>query len=982
MKRFTPFSALLACYAVLLPGLALAQTGTITGTVIDSETGEPLPGANVILPRLNLGSATDIDGSFSIQEVPTGSQTITASFVGYRTSETTVDVAGGENELNFELQPDYTGLEEIVVTGIASSTSKARSEVAVSRVDAEELTESNSYQDLSQLIGGKVAGLNVQPASGNVGGGIRFNVRGGGGLNGQGQPVIYVDGVRVDNDNVEGYGAGGQNISALADINPEDIADIEFLKGAASAAIYGTEGANGVVLITTKRGSLAQGSNLRVRYKGVFGYNEQDREFSAADYETAADANALFRDGGIQQHSLSFSGGAGQVSYFASVDNRREDGITVNNSGNRTTFRANFDAFPSEVVTLRASAGYTINEIQRPENDNNIFGLLGNTLLLPTPYGFTDSLAVIAIEDVQSVNRFIGSLEGSYAPIRGLELGITLGYDGSDRRQDKVYPQNFAYSGTTNGERNSYFRRNNQFNTNVNGRYGYDITERLQATSIVGAQFIDVDERITFTEVQNFATELIEDIGAGSDIQEVDETFLNERQGGIYAQQELAYDDTYFLTGLLRRDFASAIGDEASTVLYPGIRGAVRLDQFGAFPSAFTLFKPRVAYGETGNLPSLLDAQALRYQAIVTGVGGGASVGTVGNVAIVPERVQEIEAGADVELFGQYGAEFTYYRTYTNDSIIEFDVAPSTGFFGDEAPLNVGQVQAQGVELALTATPISTPQTQLDLGFTYAYQTSEVTDLGGSPPIYDGFDLNVYREGLPRSAFYTPAVLGATFDEEGEYDGVDVQEADADTDPEVDPDAAYGRTYFGQPFPEHFGAFRANLRLLGGLELYALVDYATGFQVFNNTKLFAARFGNYARRNELADQLFDETDDDGNVVREAPLEPGTPEYTEAANAYARTNGNYDANFIEDGDYLKLREVTISYDFSSLVQRAGVPNIRSFRVALTGRNLLTSTKYSGPDPEVNFDGSRSLSRGQDFLTLQTPRTYTLTLSLGL
>ena len=309
-------------------------------------------------------------------------------------------------------------------------------------------------------------------------------------------------------------------------------------------------------------------------------------------------------------------------------------------------------------------------------------------------------------------------------------------------------------------------------------------------------------------------------------------------------------------------------------------------------------------------------------------------------------------------------------------------MAPSTGFFGDEAELNVGQVQAQGVELALTATPISSSRTQLDLGVTYAYQTSEVTDLGGSPPIYDGFDLNVYREGLPRSAFYTPAVNGALFDEDGVYDGVDAQQADPDVDPETNPDAAFGRTFFGQPFPQHFGAFRANLRLFGGLEFYALVDYATGFQLFNNTKLFAADFGNYALRNELADQLFDETDDDGNVVREAPLEPGTPEYIEAANAYARTNPGYDANFIEDGDYLKLREITLSYDFSSLIQRTGVPSIRSFRVSLTGRNLLTSTKYSGPDPEVNFDGSRSLSRGQDFLTLQTPRTYTLTLSLGL
>ena len=969
MKTYLPtlfFMALL-----LVPGLAMAQTGTVTGQVLDSQSGETLPGTNLLLVELARGAAADISGMYEIEDVPAGTYTLRASFVGYRQQEQTISVtAGQELEVNIAMIPDFTGLEEVVVTGLASSTSRAQSTVAVGRVDAEKLTETNTYQDLSQLVGGKIAGVNVLPSSGNVGGGVRFNVRGGGGLNGDGQPVIYVDGVRMDNSEITGFGAGGQGLSALADLNPEEIASIDFLKGPASTAIYGTEGANGVVIITTKRGSIARRSNISVRYKGSFGYNERIREYSEEDYGTAADANALFREGDIRQNTLSVSGGGESVSFFTSVDNRYEEGIIPNNQGERTTFRANFNAFPSEQVTLKASAGYTLNDVQRPDNDNNIFGFLGNTLLLPFSYAFTDSLSVNAIEDGFRTNRFVGSLEGSYSPIRNLEITGTFGYDGSSLRQDRTFPQNRSYSGVTNGERNVFIRNNDQYNGNLNVRYRYDITPGLNATTIVGGQFFDQRNQTFFGTAQNFSTDLVTDIGTGGDIQEVNEGFLNARQAGLYIQQQVSYNNTYFLEGILRRDFASAIGEDASTITYPSVRGSVRFDQFDFVPEMFDLLKFRAAYGEAGNLPNLDDVVAIQFQASPSGFGAGSRVGSVGNSLLVPERVREIEFGLDTELFSRLSLEASYFQTYSDDSIIEFTPAPSTGFGSFGVERNVGQINGKGVELALGITPLSTRQFQVDFNTTYAYQTTEVQDLGGSPPIFDAFDLNVIKEGLPRSAYYVEEVIGARFNDQGEYAGVLCA---SDTDPDGVPCGTGDRQFLGVPFPEHFGSISLNVRLFGGLNLYSLADYALGHRVFNSTLGFTsggAPFNNNAKRNALEEEL-------------EMLTPGTQEYIEVANAYARTDGRHDSNFLEDADYLKLREITVTYDFADLYTRAtGRNDVRTFLIGLSARNVLTTTKYSNPDPEVNFRGSRDLSRGQDFLTLQNPRSFYLTVSLGI
>lgn len=960
-KLLTGVSVVVALVALLGWSTAATQTGTVEGTVIDAETGETLPGANVLVVGTDIGAATNVDGEFRLPNVPAGEQILRASFVGYFEFETEVEVtADTVTEVIIELEEDLADLDEVVVTGLGLQRDRGQAQVSVGRVDAGDLSERASFQDVSQLIGGNVAGVNVQAASGNVGGGIRFNVRGGGGLGGDGQPAIYIDGVRIDNAEIAGFGGGGQGISTLADLNPNDIESIDIVRGPAGAAIYGTEGANGVVLITTKSGSFSAEPTFDLQYRGSFGFNEQGDQtfdpdvFDDGEINRGDLANDLFRRGGIQQHQVSLSGGTESVRYYASIDNRQEDGALPRNSGDRTNLRANFEAFPIDELSVRASAGYTANVLNRPENDNSIQGAIGETLLGPEPYFITDSLAIFNIDDVQRVNRFVGSVRAEYTPVDNLTLTGSAGYDASSRRQDRTRPVGFAYPGIgTSGERNIFNRNNEQINVDGQAQYAYEITQGLRATSLIGGQFTQQTLRTSFGTAQEFATDVITNIGAGDDFTTLNEGFLNERTGGIFAQQELVLDDTYFVTGQLRRDVATALGEGVTDVWYPSASFAVRLDQFDFSPDVFTLLRPRVAYGATGNLPGVVDGEALRFNARASGFGAGATIGSVGNPQLVPERVQEFEAGVDADILDRYSVEATYYYSFANNSIIDQPLAFSTGFGGGTLPSNVGGVESQGVELGLGLTPILQEDVRLDLNLNYAYQTSEVTDTGEVEAIFDGFDINVIKEGLPRSAFFIEEVIGAQFDDQGVYIG---------------PEATAERQVLGQPIPEHTGGLRFNLTLFQNLSVSGLAEVALGHQVYNNTLRFAAFDGTNAERNRLSTQLAEET-------------PGTAEYEQVAEALARTNPLFQGNFIEDADYLKMRELSVNYDFSSLVREAGIAGLSTVRLGVSARNLFTITGYSGADPEINFAGSRSLSRGQDFLTLPTPRQVTLNVTVG-
>ncbi len=959
MKRIVSVFTIITL--VLTASFLFAQQVTISGSVIDEKTTEPLAYANVTVKGETAGAATDANGEFSFSFSFIDEITLMVSYMGYKSQEMILKPGDNTEGLLFELKSDVFQGETVVVTGVASKRSRSRSEVAVARVDAGGLSEVQSYKDVSSLLGGKVAGVQVRKASGNVGGGIRFDMRANPGLNGDGQPLIVIDGVLINSDAVIGWDVGGQDNSMLADLNPDDIQNVEVLKGPAATASYGTNGSNGVVIITTKRGKGAGGGvrPFSINYKTVFGYNKQAYKYTKDEFVTYKDCNAGFRDGPIQQHVLSFSGGSGNMMYYVGIDKRDEKGILPNNYFNRTAVRTNIDVFPNEKITLKASASYAISETGRPNNDNNIYGFLGNTMLLPASYLFTDSAAVRNLKTDMNRNRFIGSLQVTYSPIKNLNINATVGFDDHDLRDDKMYPYGYYYSfpGDT-GQRLLWDRTSMQMNGNYSASYTYSPLKDLEVSSSVGGTFYERMMRTFNVQKKDFETGLITNIGAAGTFIGGDETKTHTRLASILTTHQFSYLDQYFATVVLRNEYASSIGTEAPSIFYPSVTFAVRLDKYDFFPKFFDMMKLRAGYGESGQLPGTRDAIPLLWQAERSGLGTGAVLSFIGNAEIEPERIKEIEVGFDTEFMENYAVEFSYFYQQAVNSIIGMNLAPSTGKTVSDVPFNVGEAKGWGWEALLRGRPLSTRNFMLDFTLTHSYQDNEVVDIGDAQPMYSGFDVNVIKPGLPKYAYYVYKVHGALFDDTGAYAGVDV---DGPGDE---------KTYGGTPIPNHIGSLSMNLRLFRKVDIRVLCDWALGQSMYNMTSLFQALMGNNQERNDLADELD-------------ALTPGTDEYKEVAHKYAKTDGGYDWNFFEESDYFKLREISLSYDLSDYVSKVfGTNLVSNLVLGVSGTNLWTTTKYSGADPEVNFGGSTGLDRSNDFLTLQHPKTYNVWLRIGL
>jgi len=974
MTSESPFTTRVLCGVaalLLFPTLVFAQQGTIRGEVTDAENQEPLPGANVVVEGENVGAATQADGTFRITGVPTGQQTLVVSFVGYQRTERDVNVQAGETTVaNFRLQPDLAGLDEVVVTGLAQEQTRGESAVSVSSIDAASITETADVQSMTDLFQGNTAGVRVSQTSGNVGSGVRFNVRSGVSLNSDGQPLIFVDGVRINQDPVNGFGAGGQETSPLADLDPSNIKSMEVLKGPAASALYGTSASDGVVLIETKSG-LNQ-DQLQVDYRTTQGFTNRVKTYSSDIFKSAEDANGLFRKGRIQSHRISASGTIGDdINFFTSYSNRRTDGIIRKNEGAQNNFQANFEAQPGDDWTIQANTSVAINDFKRPENDNNLFGQLGNTLLAlnGTPYFFTDSTSVFSISDDQRVQRFRGSVQATYEPseVPGLRINGRIGSDVASRRQDKFFPSTSTFSGISDGEKNVFETDNRQFNGEVSASYTYDVTPNITATSTGGGQAFTESTTTAFLDAQELSTDILSNAAGGVSLENLGESRFNERSAGFFGRQQFTFFDNYTLSGSARRDFSSKLiggGTSNFNAWYPSVRASAQLDHLDVIPDVFTQFKLRGAFGQTGELPGLNDADPLRLTGERSGFGTGATIGSVGQEGLETETVTEYEGGIDLTVNERYSLSATYYYQSTSESIVQFQPAPSTGFGAFNQPRNVGQVDGQGVELEADATVFRTQKHSVSVNANYSYTYAEVKDLDGQI-ITGGFDNNVIKEGIAPKSFFGLEVDGA---ERVTQDGTVIPNfVDQDGDGDIDTD---DRVKLGNPIPDHSGGFGINVQLYDDFTISGQAEYRLGHQIFNGTREFAQDLLNDAELTELQGRL-------------AQLNRGSEEFQNVADRIAELDGSDRAfgNFLENADWLKLRNVSITYDFTDEINRFVNTPLRNFRIGFSGQNLVTITDYSGPDPEINQTGSRSISEGRDFLTLQNGRQFTWSLSVG-
>jgi TonB-dependent SusC/RagA subfamily outer membrane receptor len=953
----------------MTPAAAAAQNNyTLTGVVRQAVTGAPMPGAQVSIDGRELGTETGENGRFTIvAALPAGTYTVTASFIGRESVSQQVTLAGESVVRLPEFLLRVTALElaEIVVTGSAAPTSRRALGTNVSTVSAQTINDA-PVTTIDQALQGRVAGATIVSNTGTPGGGVSVRLRGTSSITGGAEPLYIVDGVIIDNsgDQQINFGYRSNTSNRLADLDPNDIARIEILKGAAAAALYGSRANNGVVQIFTKRGQL--GAPVITA----------STSFKASDLETSLpfaltpvdlDGNAvqrynhedlLFRTGYSQDYNVSVSGGADDTRYFISGNWVDQEGIMIGSGHEKLNLRMNLDQALGDLVDLSAGANFINSQTDIVINgENGTGGLLTAIVFTPTTvnlaernpetgeyvndaFVFANPLSVVEDWNTgQSVTRFVGSFRARTNPFPGLTAEYRLGYDNVDMETELFIPR--GATGAPTGSAQSVNRRSSLLNNDIVANYEWALGDAVVMTTSAGMNH-------TGEQVQNLnlgASDLVpvtENVRGANDSAiegEVEATTL-----GFFAQQQIGLNDRFFVSGGLRWDASSTFGEDERWQLYPKLSGSwvISEESFFAdlpFAGAVNELRLRSALGYAGNQPSLGSAYA-RFdtygQTNNAGRLGLVPSAAAGNPDLKPERQREWEAGLDLSLWGErFGLGYTYYDQSIDDLLLTRPFSPSTGY--GSVLQNVGAMSNWGQEWEIRGVVVDSD------GFGWASQViysrnNNTVDRLDVDPFGAGYT-NWVQEGQPIGVHRMSAF-------ERDANGNIVEDA-------VGPVRASGSQIVGNPWPDYSLSLSNDFRLGSSITASVLFDGQFGHELWNQTQRIMDIFS----AGPLYDQLLR-----GEV---------TPAFR------SRVQGIWE-NYLEDASFVKLRSVTLRYQASDLL--AGKVGAASLQLELQGHNLLTFTDYSGYDPEVNMFGLNTVARGTDFGVFPNARTFSVGIRL--
>lgn len=983
MTRYVRSWAAAAAALAMLPAWAFAQGGTITGHVVDAASKEPVPSVQVTIVGTHRGAVTDAQGEYRIGSVQAGALQVRAQRIGYDAVEKAVTITGSETQTaDFTLTARAVPLDATVVLANAQTQRVRESGVLTGKVDVDSLNKA-AVQSASDMLQSRVPGVTVTSSGGTIGGNAKIRIRGSSSLSLSNDPLIIVDGVRVNDDfgnqvNNGAIGVGGQAASRFNDLNPEDIENIEVVKGPAASSLYGTAAANGVIYITTKHGQSGKArwtghieagtnrdqTNWPANQEGIdvstpgdtIGFCDNVSVAEGACTRTAILSwNPLvqaspFTTGNTQNYGLGVQGGGDRAQYYISSNWDRQLGILQWNTISHFDMRANVSAQPRDNMNLTASVGYVQSRLRLPQNDNNVLGVLGGGLLghvrdNPISRGYLAGQTpeeISAISTHQNVDRFTGSVTGSWLIVPWLNLNATTGLDFTNSvNQELVPPNEVTFGDLPLGQRTSNPFQTFLYTMQGGGTATFNLTPDIKSVSTAGVDYNNQTIRGTLA----FGKQLLAGSGSlsGATAQfAVSEANTGDITLGAYGTEQLSWRDRVFVTGGLRGDKNSAFGLNFKEIYYPSASASWVLGEEPWFPKTdlFSSLRLRAAYGESGRQPDFRDAITFNNAiAVISPIGEEAAFtpGGVGNTNLQPERSKEIETGFDVGLLNERASlSFTYYHKHTDDLLIAAPLPPSGGI----APTvfrNLGSVQNQGVEGLINANILTKDPVQWNLGINVSSNHNKVLNLGkGITPILFGAN-NDQRHQNGYSA--------------GGYWAIPYKFKDANGDGLIDfSEVTLGdtATYQGTPFPTLQTTFTTQLTLFKYFRVNGQLDYEGGQKLLNFTEDFRCQFDICAAANNPKASLA----------------------SQAANV-AMLEGS-DAGFIEPATFWKLREVSLTLLApESIAHRAGASAL-SFTVA--GRNLATWTKYKGFDPELNENATGNFS-ADDFLTLPPLRVYT-------
>ena len=943
---------------------------TIKGSVANPETQEKIPLVNIVEKGTNNGTTTDFDGNFqiSVASLPT---TLQLSSIGYETKE--VEVTSNTFQ-ELTLAESSESLDEVVVTGLASSVKRENLANAVSTVSSEELVGNTGQTTVDGALYGKVTGVNITSSSGAPGGGFALRLRGISSIEGNNQPLIIVDGVYINNVEIpsglrfaSGANAGNEENSGnrLADLDPNDIENIEILKGSSAAAIYGQRGNAGVIIITTKRG---KGGKTKISFNQDTGINVIQRKLGLRPWtaetveetfgpeeralydQTIATNGELFdyedilygNVGLITDTRLSATGGEGRTKFYIGGSYRDEEGIIANTGFQRLSLRANIDHKISDVFDISTSTNYVNSESSRSFTGNENEGGLsyGYTLAFTRPWInlFPDeegnypnnpnySGNPIFVRDnarnEDTNNRIIQGAKFTTkflnTDTNNVRMVLSGGVDYLANETYVLVPED--HQAQIGGQGGFISQGKNNFTqTNFQGVGVWNhsaLNDELNLTTQAGLTYLRQRSNLVNARGSQLLTNQTNVDQSANQV--VTQNVIPEEDFGYFAQVEGNYKDQFIATVGYRLDKSSRNGDPNEFFGFPKASLAINIANFDFWKvEPVNQVKVRAAYGETGN-PAIFASTFTRFALANTDGNNGVQVnGLRGDPNIRPETAAEFEVGLDLGfLDNRISLESTYYDKEVRDLILSPQVPTSSGF--TRQTINAGDLRNYGVELALRADIFRSENVYWNTGIQYYFNRSEVTRLVTPPFVPPGAGF-----GLRFGTFY-------------------IQEGRPIT--QIVGNINGTPTPVGDTQPDFQMAFANQLTFFKQWDLSFLLQWKKGGDNLNLTR-FLTDIG------------------------------GTSDDLDTPEGQARTSSPANGNrFIEDATYLRMREAALYYrlrpeDVESIFGSV----VSDIKLGVSARNLFTITDYSSYDPEVSVNGGAGLSNGLEVTPFPSSKQF--------
>lgn len=1022
---------------------AFAQ-GSISGTVTDQQSGQTLPGTNVSIEGLNMGASADTEGRYSITNIPEGTHTLVASFIGYQKFSSEIEITGGEQTLNIEMVPDVIGMEDVVVTALGIEREERSLGYSTQEVSGAEIQKSQETSVVSSLAG-MTSGVQITGSSGDPGSSSRIIIRGNSSFTGNNQPLFVVDGVPISNAGGGGDLFEGSSPSRAVDLDPNIIKNISVLKGASATALYGSRAANGAVIITTKGAGQAGEKPLQVELNSSVGYStpiidgyqdtylqgsqgrfsnglptdrggyvepgypgsDPQTFFSWGPHKDEVSEQVLndlgvnqislydprdqFFDNGVKlDNNISISGGNADASYFFSASNLNNKGIVPGSELTRTSLLGKFNQQLSDRLTMSTSANYVATDnvwfptgnthrsyTQNLQNTAISFNIADErfedgTQRYQTNEGNNPLWLIDNSQYSSDIWRLIGNATLDYKLNSWLTLTERLGVDAYSQKNKQEWNVNVVER--PEGRVVDLRQDRTEINSDLTLNADKQLTENISVTGLIGNNINSRRFNAVGYEANGLSVPAFYDV---SNTTQLTGSFDLEEQRlvSIYGQTTLDYDDYLYLTLTGRNDWSSTLPKDNNSYFYPSASVSVVFTELlGAdtFGSVLDFGKLRLSASQVGNdappysiFPNLVQSEpADGTRGIINypfnGINGYQEGGSLGNEDLKPEITTEYEAGLELQLLNsRANVDVSYYNRTSVDQIFNVSISNTTGYGSRLA--NAGSIRNKGWEVTLQGSPVVTDNFAWDLQLNYTRNRTNVIELAeGIESISIGGYTAPNIRVLPKDDGYG-VIWGQMYEhnENGDIlvndEGFPVYEGNVGEIGNVTPD------------------YTANLRTsfnYKGIAFSALFDTKQGNDILNFNYWDMALNG-----------TAEVTEDRGSTfvfpgVNENTGQPNTQEIVKDQDYYLTYWWPVYENYVEDGSYIKLRELSLSYSLPAELLNA--TPLKGLTFTATGRNLWISTDFTFGDPEGNILGD---SNAQGFYHELTPSTRSYSLSVN-